>query len=301
MALKILITGATGLIGKKLIPHLQALGHEVAILSRKMTTIPGVKVFLWDVYQQQIDKECLVGIDTVIHLAGEGIADKKWTNERKQQIIDSRILSAKLLYNTIKESKSPVKTFVSASAVGFYGDRGEEILTEQSDSGTGFLADCCVKWEEAANEGITLGIRVVKIRIGLILSKEDGALAAMEKPIKLFVGAPLGSGKQWMPWIHIDDIVNIFTKAAEDVEMVGAYNACAPFPVTNKLLTKSIAQKLSRPVWPFNVPTFALKALLGEMSILPLMSNNTMVKKLLNTGYKFAYVNLDDASENIYK
>jgi len=301
MALKILITGATGLVGRKLIPHLQALGHEISILSRKTATIPGAKVFLWDVYKQVIDEKCLIGIDTIIHLAGEGIADKKWTDERKKQIIDSRILSAKLLYNTIKETKSPVKTFVSASAVGFYGDRGEEILTEQSDSGTGFLADCCVKWEDAANEGLEMGIRVVKIRIGLILSKEDGALAAMEKPIKFFVGAPLGTGKQWMPWIHIDDIVNIFTKAAEDKEMTGAYNACAPFPVTNKLLTISIARKLNRPVWPIKVPAFALKTLLGEMSILPLMSNNTMVKKLLNTGYKFAFVNLDDALEDIYK
>lgn len=300
MANKILITGATGLVGRKLIPYLQALGHSVAILSRKKTSLPGVKVFLWDVYKQEIDKDCLSGIDTIIHLAGEGIADKKWTDERKKQIIDSRVLSGQLLYKTIIETKSAIKTFLSASAVGFYGDRGEEILTEESDSGTGFLSDCCEKWEAAADQGLALGIRVVKIRIGLILSKEDGALAAMEKPIKFFVGAPLGTGKQWMPWIHISDIVNIFTKAAEDEEMSGAYNACAPYPVTNKFLTKAIAKKLSRPVWPFNVPTFALKALLGEMSILPLMSNNTMSQKLLDTGYKFAFVNLNDALEDIY-
>ncbi|RZK58219.1 MAG: TIGR01777 family protein [Pedobacter sp.] len=301
MAMKILITGATGLVGKKLIPHLLALGHEVSILSRKTAPISGVKVFLWDVYKQEIDKECLNGIDTIIHLAGEGIADKKWTDERKKQIVDSRVLSAKLLYRTIQETKSPVKTFISASAVGFYGDRAEEVLTEQSDSGSGFLADCCVKWEEAANEGLALGIRVVKIRIGLILSKEGGALAAMEKPIKFFVGAPLGSGQQWMPWIHLDDIIKIFTTAIENTEMAGTYNACAPFPVTNKLLTKTIGQKLNRPVWPLNIPKFALKTLLGEMSILPLMSNNTSSQKILNTGYKFEYVNLDDALDSIYK
>lgn len=301
MAKNILITGATGLVGKKLIPSLQALGHEVRILARKDVKINGVKVYLWDVYKQEIDKACLNGVDTIIHLAGEGIADKKWTEERKKQIIDSRVMSAELLYKTIQETNSPIKSFISASAVGIYGDRGDEVLDEASDSGKGFLSACCVKWEQAANEGLSLGIRVVKIRIGLILSREDGALAAMEKPIKFFAGAPLGTGKQWMPWIHIDDIIKIFIKATEDVEMSGAYNACAPYPVTNKLLTKSIAKQLNRPVWPIQVPKFILRTLLGEMSILPLMSNNTLVKKLLNTGYKFTYVNLDDALDSIYK
>lgn len=301
MANQILITGATGMVGKQLIPALQALGHQVSILSRKKVTIEGVKVYLWDVYKQTIDKESLNGIDTIIHLAGEGIGDKKWTEERKKQIIDSRVLSGQLLYKTIKETNAPIKTFVSASAVGFYGDRGEEILSEKSDSGTGFLSACCIKWEQAADEGIALGIRVVKIRIGLILSKDGGALASMEKPIKYFVGAALGNGKQWMPWIHLDDIVRIFSKATEDEQMVGPYNACAPFPVTNKLFTKTLADKLNRPVWPINVPPFILKSLLGEMSILPLMSNNTTSQKLLDAGYLFNYVEIDDALDSIYK
>ena len=300
MAKNILITGATGLVGKQLIPELQRRGNNVVVLSRKQTTIKDVKVFIWDVYNQTIDANALNGIDTIINLAGEGIADEKWTEERKKKIIDSRVLSAQLLYKTIIETKAAVTTFISASAVGFYGDRGDEILTETSAPGEGFLSDCCIAWENAANQGIDLGIRVVKIRIGLILSKEGGALAAMEKPIKYFVGAALGSGKQWMPWIHLDNIVGIFSTAVEDVNMSGPYNASSPFPVTNKLLTKTIAQKLNRPVWPFNVPKFALKTLLGEMSILPLMSNNTMVQKLLDTGYKFVYVNLDDALTSIY-
>jgi len=300
MAKNILITGATGLVGKKLIPALQALGHKIAILSRMKTNINGVQAYLWDVYQQQIDKDCLRGIDTIIHLAGEGIADKKWTKERKKQIIDSRVLAAQLLYKTIQETKAPIKSFISASAVGFYGDRADEVLTETSAPGDGFLADCCMAWENAATFGIELGIRVVKIRIGLILSKEDGALAAMEKPIKYFVGAPLGNGKQWMPWIHLDDIVKIFTAAVENEKMAGPYNAAAPYPVTNKLLTAIIAKKLNRPVWPINVPKFALKSLLGEMSILPLMSNNTLSQKLLDTGYQFEYVNLEQALDSIY-
>lgn len=301
MPQKILITGATGLVGRKLIPALQQLGHDIVILSRKNNQIKGVKTFIWDVYSQKIDANCLAGVTTIIHLAGEGIADKRWTAERKQQIIDSRVLSTQLLYSTIKETNSQVKSFVSASAVGFYGDRGDEILTEDSASGNDFLSDCCVRWENAVDEGLKMNIRVAKIRIGLILSKEGGALAAMEKPIKFFFGAPLGNGKQWMPWIHLDDILGIFIKAVEDQEMIGAYNACAPFPVTNKLLTKSIARQLNRPVWPVNVPKFALNALLGEMSVLPLMSNNTLSKKILNKGYKFAYTNLDDALAAIYK
>ena len=300
MAKNILLTGATGLVGKQLIPALQAKGYKISILSRNQITINNVEVYLWDVYKQTIDSNALKGIDTIIHLAGEGIADKKWTEERKKQIIDSRVLSAQLLFKTIKETKAPVTSFVSASAVGFYGDRGNEILTETSEPGNDFLSDCCVKWENAATEGVELGIRVVKIRIGLILSKDGGALKAMETPIKYFAGAPLGSGKQWMPWIHLDDIVKIFTQAVEDEKMTGAYNASAPFPATNKLLTKAIAGKLNRPVWPIHVPKFVLNAVLGEMSILPLMSNNTIANKLLDTGYKYTYVNLDDALNSIY-
>jgi uncharacterized protein (TIGR01777 family) len=297
---KILITGATGLVGKELVPFLQTNGHEVSVLSTRKITIPGVKVFLWDVDQEFIEEGALNGIDTIIHLAGEGIGDKKWTAERKRKIIESRVKSAQLLYQTIKDHNLPIQTFVSASAVGYYGDRGEEFLTENSAPGNGFLADCCIQWEAAADDGLALGIRVVKIRIGLILSKKGGALAAMAKPIKLFVGAPLGSGKQWMPWIHLTDIIQLFTKAVEDGEMNGPYNAAAPYPVTNELLTKRIASHLSRPVWPIHVPKTVLKLALGEMSILPLMSSNTVAQKVLDTGYQFKYVDLDEALKEIY-
>ena len=300
MPKKILITGATGLVGKELVPFLQTRGHEVTVLSTRKITIPGVKVFVWNVDQETIEEGAFHGIDTIIHLAGEGIGDKKWTAERKRKIIDSRVKSAQLLYRTIKDHNLPIKTFVSASAVGYYGDRNDEFLTEDSAPGRGFLADCCVKWEAAADEGLRLGIRVVKIRIGLILSRKGGALAAMAKPIKLFVGAPLGSGKQWMPWIHLTDIIQLFTKAVEDGEMQGAYNAAAPYPVTNKLLTERIASHLGRPVWPIHVPKVVLSLALGEMSILPLMSSNTVAQKVLDTGYLFKYVDLDEALKEIY-
>ena len=300
MPKNILITGATGLVGKQLVPYLQKQGHQVSILSRRKINIPAVNVFVWDVDQQTIDTDALKGIDTIIHLAGAGIADKSWSAERKQEIIDSRVKSAQLLYKTIKETKAPVTTFVSASAVGYYGSRRDEFLWENSDPGKGFLADCCIQWEAAADEGLAMGIRVVKVRIGLILSKKGGALAAMAMPIKFFVGAPLGNGKQWMPWIHLDDIVQIFTKAVEDETMQGAYNATAPYPVSNKLLTKRIAWHLNRPVWPLHVPKAVLKLILGESSILALMSSNTAAQKILDSGYRFKYLDIDEALKDIY-
>jgi uncharacterized protein (TIGR01777 family) len=300
MPKNILITGATGLVGKKLIPHLLKQGHRISVLSRKKNDIAGVNVYLWDVRKQTIDAEAFNGIDTVIHLAGEGIADKKWTAKRKSQIINSRVNSAQLLYKTILETKAAVTTFVSASAVGYYGDRRDEFLWEDSDPGKGFLSDCCVLWEKAADEGIAMGIRVVKIRIGIILSKEGGALPAMAKPIKLLLGAPLGRGKQWMPWIHIDDIVGIFTKAVEDETMQGAYNGAAPYPSSNKLVVKRIARHLGRPVWPIKVPKFVLDAVLGERSILVLMSTNTAADKIVKAGYVFKFTDLDEALKAIY-
>jgi uncharacterized protein (TIGR01777 family) len=300
MEKRILITGATGLIGEKLVVSLQKKGHSIHILSRKKRDIYGAKVFTWDVEKEFIEDGAFDEVDTIIHLAGEGITDKKWTEKRKKEIIDSRVKSTELLYKKIEELKPAVKNFISASAVGFYGNRGEEILTEHSDAGNDFLAECCEKWENAANRGVNLGIRVVKIRIGVILSKNGGALTSMEKPIKYFVGAPLGTGKQWVPWIHIDDIIGIFKKAVDDSLMYGAYNACAPYPVTNETLTKAIAKHMHRPVWFFNVPEFALKTILGEMSIIVLMSNNTSSQKLLDADYKFQYLNLDDALTSIY-
>lgn len=301
MKKQILITGATGMIGKKLINVLLQLGHNISILSRKPRNIKNVTVYTWDVYKQQIDADCMKGIDTVIHLAGEGIADKKWTKERKQQIIDSRVLSTQLLYKTIKETNAPVSTFISASAVGYYGNRGDEILTEQSATGTGFMAKCCKLWEDSVDEGQALNLRIVKLRVGVILGKGEGALASLEKPILFFAGAALGSGKQWMPWVHIDDIVAMFKKAVDDEDFKGTYNACAPFPVTNATLTKAVAKQLHRPVWPIKVPEKVLEMILGKMSAVVMNSTNTSAQKLLDTGFNFKFTHLEDALADIYK
>jgi uncharacterized protein (TIGR01777 family) len=301
MGKHILITGATGMIGKALVRALQKAGHTIAVLSRTQKSIPGVKVYLWDVYQQKIDPDCMAGIDTIVHLAGTPIADQKWTKIRKQQLIDSRVLSTQLLYQTIKETRARISTFLSAAAVGYYGDRGDEILTEEALPGSGFIVDCCKQWEAAVDEGQQLGIRIVKLRTGVVLAKNEGALPALEKPIRFFAGAPLGSGKQWIPWLHLDDIVAIYINAIENTLMSGAYNACAPFPVTNATLTKAIAQKLQRPVWPFHVPEKLLKLLLGTRAELILMSTHTTADKILSTGFNYKYPQLDDALTAIYR
>lgn len=297
---RILITGATGMIGRKLLHTLQQAGHELSILSRKQEQIPGVKVYIWDIYKKQIDTNCMSDVDCVIHLAGENIADEKWTAERKREIIDSRTLSTHLLYSAIEDTNTKLDCLISASATGYYGDCGDEILTENDGPGLGFLAECCKEWEEAVDKGNTQGHRIVKLRTGFVLAKGEGALAAIEKQIKFFTGAPLGSGKQWVPWVHIDDIVAMYVYALENPTLSGAYNACAPFPVTNATLTAAIAAKLHRPVWPLNVPEKMLKLILGEMSELVLMSTNTSAQKLLSADFKFKYTQLDDALADIY-
>jgi len=296
----ILLTGATGMLGKHLTDTLLKQGHTLSVLARKPTAINNVKVYLWDVDKGQIDTTCLHGVDTIIHLAGENIAKERWTEKRKKEIIDSRVLSVRLLFKTLREHKNEVKNFISAAAVGFYGDRGDEILTEDSAPGKGFMADCCVKWENAIDEGENLGFRIVKIRTGVVLAKDDGALPQMVQPIKLFVGAPLGSGNQWIPWIHYKDMTAIYTHVLENDSLEGVYNACAPFPVTNKTLTKAIAKQLHRPVWPFGVPEKVMSVILGEMSAVVLSSTNTSAQKLLDTDFIFQYTHLDEALTDIY-
>jgi uncharacterized protein (TIGR01777 family) len=296
----ILLTGATGMLGKHLIQSLLSEGHRVSILSRKPQTMSQVNVFLWDVDRGQIDARCLDGVDTIIHLAGENIASEKWTEKRKREIVDSRVLSAGLLFKTLAAYKNEVRVFISAAAVGYYGNRGDEILTESSPAGNDFMSDCCAAWEHAADQGKGLGLRVIKIRTGVVLSKADGALPQMAKPIQLFAGAPLGTGKQWIPWIHYNDITRIYIHAVKDHLAEGVYNACAPSPVTNKTLTKAVAKILHRPVWPFCIPETLMKLILGEMSAVVINSTNTSAQKLLDTGFVFKYNRLEDALSDIY-
>lgn len=299
MSKKILITGGTGLLGKILTKELQSQGHQVAILSRNPDRVKNVQAFYWDVEKQEIDETCLNGIDTIIHLAGEGIADKKWTPKRKKEIIDSRVDSIQLLYKLIQKNETTVKSVVSASAVGFYGDRKDEILTEESPKGTGFLSDSCGFWEEAVEEGSKLGLRVVKLRIGLLLTPKGGVLEPFKLMVNTWTAMKFGNGKQWFPWVHADDLVGMFAWAVNHAEIVGVFNATAPSPVTNKEFTKTLAHVMKRPFWPFKIPEFALSLAMGEQKELVLMSNRTDSSKIQKAGYHFKFTDLQKALKDV--
>lgn len=295
----ILITGGTGLIGRLITDELLNRGYSVSHLSRKPGSNPNVKTWLWDVYKGQIDENCLDGVSAILHLAGENIAAGRWTDKRKKEIIDSRTKSIELIYRLIKNKPNGVNTIISASAIGYYSDRGDELLTEESLPNNDFMAQCCTQWENAVDEGKKLGLRILKFRTGVVLNKNEGALPQMSKPIKLGLGAPLGSGKQWIPWIHWQDVVDMYLYAIEKINLSGVYNMAAPNPVTNKQFTKALAKQLHRPVWPVNVPSFVFKLLMGEMSIIVLGSTRVSAEKIQKDGFTFKYPELSDALKEI--
>ncbi|MDR3693175.1 TIGR01777 family oxidoreductase [Mucilaginibacter sp.] len=297
--ISILLTGGTGLIGCSLTRQLLEKGYTVSHLSRSLGKDPRVKTFLWDVHKGEIEEHSIDGVDIIIHLAGAGIADGRWTAERKKEIIDSRTKSIQLIYGLLKTKKHQVKSIISASAIGYYSDRGEELMTEDSPPFTDFMAKCCVEWEAAVDEGKALGLQVTKFRTGVVLDK-GGALAKMAAPVKLFVGAPLGSGRQWIPWIHVQDVIGMYLSAVENENFEGVYNMVAPNPVTNKQLTTAIAKQLHKPLWLPNVPAFLLKLLLGEMSTIVLGSTKVSAKKIEAAGYKFTYREVSSALKAIY-
>ncbi|MDB4920828.1 TIGR01777 family oxidoreductase [Mucilaginibacter sp.] len=295
----ILLTGGTGLIGKALTSQLLKKGYQVSHLSRKPGNDPQVKTFLWDVNKGEIDEHCIDGVDLIVHLAGAGIADKRWTDERKREIIDSRTKSIGLVYQLLHTKKDEVNSIVSASAIGYYSDRGDELLTEDSAPNNDFMSKCCVEWEAAVDEGKKLNLRTVKFRTGVVLNN-GGALRQMALPVKLYVGSPLGSGKQWIPWIHWQDVVNMYMLAIENESFTGVYNMVSPNPVTNKQLIKAIAKQLHRPLWAPKVPAFLLKLLLGEMSTIVLGSTKVSAQKIENAGFSFKYPDITSALKEIY-
>ncbi|HEY8928879.1 MAG TPA: TIGR01777 family oxidoreductase [Mucilaginibacter sp.] len=295
----ILLTGGTGLIGKALTEQLLANGHTVSHLSRKPGKDSRVKTFLWDVHKGEIDARCVDEVDIIIHLAGAGIAEKRWTDERKREIIDSRTRSIGLIYDLLRKKKHTVNSVVSASAIGYYSDRGNELQTEDSAPNTDFMARCCVEWEAAVDEGKDMNLRIAKFRTGVVLANE-GPLKLMAQPVKLYVGSPLGNGKQWVPWIHWQDVVDMYLMAVENETFAGTYNMVAPNPVTNKELIKAISKQLHKPLWAPNVPAFFLKLLLGEMSTIVLGSTKVSAQKIEDAGFKFKYPVIESALSEIY-
>jgi len=241
---KILIAGGSGFIGKMLSEHFMLNGFEVNILSRKQDKLENY--FFWNPAKETMDDEALRDVNCVINLGGVSIAEKRWTQKRKQEIVNSRMQSSDFLFHKLKTTKHSVETFISASGVGYYGNHGDEWVDESFPAGEDFLATCCRHWEESAMKISSLGIRTTIFRIGIVLSKNGGALPLLALPVKLFAGAPLGSGKQFIPWIHHADLCGMMLKAVEDKSMNGIFNAVSPEPVTNKKFMKMLSDVFHR-------------------------------------------------------
>lgn len=289
--MRIVISGASGLIGSALVRELTAGGHEVLRLSRgggAPGTVP------WDPAAGRLDPRALEGVEAVVHLAGENIAGGRWTPARKAAIRDSRLRSTDLLARAVAGLERPPRVFVSASALGFYGDRGDERLTESSPPGRGFLADVCREWEGASAPAEAAGLRVVHIRIGLVLARQGGALAEMLLPFRLGLGGPLGSGRQWWSWITLDDVVGAFRHALVDESVRGPVHGVAG-AVTNRDFTRTLCRVLRRPMF-LPVPRVALRLLMGEMAdALLLASARLEPGRLRDTGYRFRDPELEPA------
>lgn len=300
--MKVLLTGATGFIGLEVIKVLKEKGHDVVILSRNKERALSkmsypVAVYEWDPEQELVSEKALEGIDAVIHLAGESVASR-WTKSQKEKIKTSRELGTRHLMQSLLKMQNKPRVVVSASAIGYYGDRAEEELTEKSKPGTGFLPEVCEIWEEEIHKHKNEFERLVSMRIGIVLEKDGGALKQMLTPFKLGVGGPIGMGKQWMSWIHRDDVVGLLVWALENQNVAGIVNTVAPNPVRNKEFTKVLAKTLNRPAL-FPAPPLALKIVLGEMSELVLVSQNVKPEKALSLGYQFKFTHLQEALEDI--
>lgn len=299
--MRILITGATGMIGTELGTLLLQNGHSVHYLSTSRKDLkdePNFKGFYWNPQQGNIDENCMLGVEAIIHLAGASIS-KRWTQSYKQEIIESRIVSANLLYKLLKTHPHEVKHFISASAIGIYPDSLSTEYTEDNKAAdASFLGHVVVKWEESVDKFKLLNIKVCKIRTGLVLSEKGGVLKELEKPIKLGIGSAFGTGQQWQSWIHIADLTHLYYYAILK-EWQGVYNAVAPNPVTNAGLAKSIAAHLRKPFFMPNIPRFLMKLILGEMHILLFTSQKVSCQKAIDNGFEFKYKTLDKALENL--
>lgn len=293
--MRILITGGTGFVGSALKQFLLAQGHEVVILSRSGGD------FQWDVSYGYIDPAAFEGVDAIVHLAGAGIADERWTAARKRELINSRVRSTAVLYQALSSIPHSIKTVVSASAIGFYGaDTGEQECVETSPAGSDFLADCTKQWEEAVDLIATLGIRLAKVRIGLVMGAAGGIFPVISKPIRYYVGANLGSGKQWQSWIHITDLVSIFNELLINSSLSGVYNGVAPEPIRSGDMNKQIAKALHRPFFLPAIPGFLLRLVLGEMACLVLGGSRVSSAKIeKDAAFSFTFVRFEEALKEL--
>jgi len=296
----VLITGSNGMLAKELAKQLEE-EYTIRFLTRKKMQS---NEYVWDINASYIDADALKGVNCIIHLAGASIAEGRWTDERKKLIISSRVDSAKLILNELKKQNITIDTFISASAVGYYGSKTtNEVFEETNSKGDDFVGDVCAAWENAAEAFKTnnLANRIVIVRIGVVLAKHNGALKKLMQPIKYGLGAALGSGDQYIPWIHIHDLISMFKFILHNNTMVGVYNGVSPQSITNKELTKSIAKAINKPILLPKIPKFIIKLIFGEKSTILLDGSRVSSKKIISAGFKFKFEKLSEALGDIFK
>jgi uncharacterized protein (TIGR01777 family) len=303
MAKNILITGGSGLLGTSLSQKLDTLGYEVIHLSRYKSKVSKYRIFTWNIASGSIEEGAFDGVDYIIHLAGAGVADKRWTDERKKVLASSRIDSATLMHKQLKTSGKKIKAFISASAIGIYGfDTGSIVQTEdRTQLGDDFLATLTKKWEHAADQFNDMADRVVKFRIGLVLSKKGGLLEKLVPVTKFGLASAFGNGEQYMSWVHIDDLVEMFVKAIEDDSLEGPFNAVAPNPVTNKEFLKALTETLHKPFFLPDTPKFILRMALGELASAITGGNKVSCEKIQKSGFQFQYPELSESLSQLLR
>jgi len=300
MKIKVLISGGTGMVGQAITQLLEKKNYDVAVLSRRKN-VEGNKSFFWDYENGDIDSQAIEFADVIIHLAGENISDKKWTFEQKKKIISSRVQTTQLLKKAIEKAKKKPKAFISASAIGYYGSiTKDHIFVEEDEAGTDFLAETVVKWEESVAQISELNIPTTAIRIGVVMSEKGGALTKMLMPVKWGVGSPLGSGKQWIPWISLHDLARMFVFVLEEKllsqppQKFQVFNATAPDHITNAQLMKQLAKIHKRPYFMPAVPSFIFRILFGEMSMILLNGSRISSEKIQQEGFEFDDLEIGD-------
>ena len=297
--MKVLITGGSGLLGSALTKKLLKNSIDVVHLTRNKSSKNDVKNYLWNWEKNEIDENCFVGVTHIVHLAGAGIAEKAWTQKRKEEIVKSRVLTTRLMHSKITQLKLPISGFIAASAVGIYGAQiSEKVFTEKDKAFEDFMGNCCKQWENSIDKFESIS-RVVKLRLGVILDKNHGALPRIANMVKNRIGSPLGNGQQYMPWIHIEDAVNVFYKSILDEEISGTFNTVSSDYITNSELTNKICNVFNRKIWLPNVPSFVLKFLYGEMSETILKGVKVSNKKLKGE-INLKYEKIEDALTEIY-
>jgi uncharacterized protein (TIGR01777 family) len=297
MKKNVLITGGTGFIGKKLTKMLLERGYSVSILSRSSkTNTDGISYYIWDVSSQSIEEAAVLHADYIIHLAGENIAEKRWTAKRKQELLESRTRSAELIYSVLKKHNKRLDAFVSASGIGIYGAvNGEGICTENTLPANDFIGTICKEWEKSAEMMSGLGIRTVKIRTGLVLGKDDGILKKLVPVFRRGLGSVLGTGKQYMPWIHINDLCTMYIMAIENEKVIGTYNATINDSTTNATFSKTLSNFFGFSIWFPKVPAFLIQLGMGEMASIVLTGRRVSSDKIKSLGFRFQFRSLSSA------